>query len=127
MPERIQRRRTKGFKMPENTVSVTRPGEWGNPFVVGGWYKIGNGQPGYSWTRCLDESLAKKTGYTKLETVEQCIEWYRNLLRLYPIREERLLRIRGKNLACFCPLGQPCHADVLLELANATPSRKPAQ
>ena len=26
--------------------------------------------------------------------------------------------LRGKNLACFCPLDQPCHADVLLELAN---------
>jgi hypothetical protein len=24
----------------------------------------------------------------------------------------------GKSLACFCPLDQPCHADVLLEIAN---------
>ena len=28
-------------------------------------------------------------------------------------------RLRGKNLACFCPLDQPCHADVLLEIANS--------
>lgn len=35
MPVRIQRKRTKGWKMPENTVSVTRPGKWGNPFKVG--------------------------------------------------------------------------------------------
>lgn len=26
--------------------------------------------------------------------------------------------LAGKNLACWCPLDQPCHADVLLELAN---------
>jgi len=32
MPKRIQRRRTKGWKMPENTVCVTRPGMFGNPF-----------------------------------------------------------------------------------------------
>jgi hypothetical protein len=31
-PVRIQRKRTKGWKMPPNTVSVTRPGKWGNPF-----------------------------------------------------------------------------------------------
>jgi hypothetical protein len=31
----------------------------------------------------------------------------------------RLLDLRGKNLACWCRLDQPCHADVLLELANA--------
>ena len=33
MPERIQRQRTKGWKMPPNTVSVCRPGKWGNPFT----------------------------------------------------------------------------------------------
>lgn len=27
--------------------------------------------------------------------------------------------LRGKNLACWCALDQPCHADVLLEVANA--------
>lgn len=26
--------------------------------------------------------------------------------------------LRGKDLACWCPLDQPCHADVLLRLAN---------
>jgi hypothetical protein len=37
-----------------------------------------------------------------------------------------LVQLRGKNLACYCRIGQPCHADVLLELANrATRSRKP--
>ena len=41
-PERIQRKRTKGWKMPENTVSVCRPGKWGNPFRVGGHFMVGD-------------------------------------------------------------------------------------
>ena len=32
MPKRIQRKRTKGWRLPPNTVCVTRPGKWGNPF-----------------------------------------------------------------------------------------------
>jgi hypothetical protein len=31
--------------------------------------------------------------------------------------------LRGKDLACWCPLDQPCHADVLLELANPVAER----
>jgi hypothetical protein len=31
---------------------------------------------------------------------------------------EQMADLRGKNLACWCPLDQPCHADVLLEIAN---------
>lgn len=34
-PQRIQRKRTKGWKMPENTVYVGRPSKWGNPFTIG--------------------------------------------------------------------------------------------
>jgi hypothetical protein len=46
-------------------------------------------------------------------------------LRLYRLHAEGFdvaaLRrdLAGKDLACWCPLGQPCHADVLLELANS--------
>lgn len=35
MPKRIQRKRVKGWRMPENTISVTRPGIWGNPYKEG--------------------------------------------------------------------------------------------
>lgn len=39
-----------------------------------------------------------------------------------PTVEEIQTKLRGHNLACWCPLSQPCHADVLLEIANgATP------
>lgn len=105
-PVRIQLSRARGWRMPENTVSVARPGPLGNPFVVG------------------------KDG-----TREYCVELYRRLLAGYlcltagPSIEEqeativevrkRLPGLRGKNLACWCRNdGKPCHADVLLELAN---------
>jgi hypothetical protein len=85
-PERIQRKRSKGWRMPENTVSVTRPGKWGNPFEVG----------------------------PELSAAEAVRLFEENILPGLPVHE-----LRGKNLACFCPLGSPCHADLLLRSANA--------
>ena len=89
-PKRIQRKRTKGWKMPPNTVYVGRPTKWGNP------YKI------------------EKYG------LELALRNYRR--RMEGIRQIAGLdfeQLRGKDLACWCPLDQPCHADVLLEIANA--------
>lgn len=85
MPERIQRKRTKGWKMPPNTVSVCRPGRWGNPFT------FANSGHVHPVLRFACEVAP--------------------LLDVSPLR--------GKNLACFCPLDVDCHGDVLLELANA--------
>jgi len=89
MPERIQRKRIKGWKMPENTVSVTRPGRYGNPFIVG---RDGTAQ------ECIDKFLQAMPAFAKMA-----------------YRQE----LRGKNLACWCKIGDPCHADVLLRIANA--------
>lgn len=116
MPERIQRKRTAGWKMPKNTVSVTRPGRWGNPFVVGGWFKVGPGagRPGMIWCQALSEEYADSS-FSKIESVEQSVEFYRLMLRRYP---RDLSALRGKNLMCWCAIGLPCHADVLLEVAN---------
>jgi hypothetical protein len=86
--DRIQRKRTKGWKMPENTFYVGRPTKWGN------MYKIG------------------RDG-TAVEVVEK-YEWWLT----FTGRIDEIAELRGKNLACFCPLDQPCHADVLLRLAK---------
>lgn len=96
-PIRIQRKRTKGFKFPPNTVSVTRPGRWGNQF------KIGDGLPGMP--------------SIKMDAVDvvMCFELFIPEFAVEAARKE----LRGKNLACFCALDKPCHANVLLELANA--------
>jgi hypothetical protein len=91
MPIRIQRKRTKGWRMPPNTVYVGRPAKWGNPFIgerAGAVHLYGAWMSG----------------------------WYNaTLLPMRPNFDE----LRGKDLACWCPLDQLCHADVLLELANS--------
>lgn len=111
MPKRIQRKRTKGWKMPENTVYVGRPTKWGNPF------KVSNGD-------CDHPDCGPKSH--PLITAQKAVDAFRNNLpgilkvisRQKRFSGDPLAELRGKNLACFCPLNQPCHADVLLEIAN---------
>jgi hypothetical protein len=93
-PVRIQLRRTKGWRMPENTVSVARPGRWGNPFRAG------------------DATIPDAA-----EAVHRFRRWIVDRMVVGPTPPD-LTPLRGKNLGCWCPIGQPCHADVLLELAN---------
>ena len=86
--KRIQQKRMKGWRKPPNTVCVSRPSKWGNPFK-------------------LEE-----------QGRERAVALYRKWLttgkgKCLPIEE-----LRGKNLACYCKLADPCHADVLLEIAN---------
>lgn len=116
-PQRIQRKRSKGWKMPENTVYVGRPTDWVNMFRVGEFAKIGKGRgtPGFSYLCCWESKYADET-YTEIKSTQQAVEMYREYLRRYPAIN--IAELRGKNLACWCPLDQPCHADVLLELAN---------
>ena len=102
MPVRIQRKRTAGWKMPENTVSVTRPGKWGNPFKIGDKIRDPNSGKVIKTLRTLDDVLL----------------WYKNYLRYRMMHEEIKKELKGKNLACFCAEGQPCHADILLKIAN---------
>lgn len=95
-PRRIQLRRTKGWRMPDRTIKVDRTTMWGNPFRVG--------------DPCVPDAAA-------------ALAWYRACVRNDPGMRWRMIRagvadLRGYNLACWCPLDAPCHADVLLELAN---------
>lgn len=115
MPERIQRKRSRGWRMPENTVVVTRGTKHGNPFRVGGWFKVGRGRgfPGMAWCEALDERYA--AGFTKIKTAAQAVEFYKLYVERYKID---LSELRGKNLACWCAVGEPCHADFQLEVAN---------
>jgi hypothetical protein len=94
MPKRIQLRRTKGWRKPEGAIVVARPSRWGNPFSVGP----------------RDEGGM---------TPEQAVNAYRYFFALNPFLVDAARRhLAGRDLACWCPLDQPCHADVLLELAN---------
>jgi hypothetical protein len=101
-PQRIQRKRTRGWKMPPNTVYVGRPTKWGNP------YRVGDGlcKTAIDVVWFFESWLIDGTNYTSEQTAPEIAE----------IRRE----LAGKNLACFCALDEPCHADVLLRIANET-------
>ena len=95
-PVRVQLRLTKGWRMPPNTVSVARPGRWGNYYRIGG-------------------PVFREKGFGKVKDAAEAVELFR---RLCAPHMTDIAQIRGKNLACWCEIGEPCHADVLLELAN---------
>ena len=122
-PQRIQRKRTKGWRMPEGAVYVGRPSKWGNPYPVD----------------CVVS--ARVMGRVRQWTVEsrrEAVALFRRWLDRDPFvptsgfnvhrTAPSLLNVRaelaGKDLVCWCPLvdGEggrvPCHADVLLEIAN---------
>jgi len=115
-PKRIQRQRTKGWRMPENTVYVGRPTKWGNPFRRGVW--IEHDSPLAPYVGIEDWAGLSRI---RLSTAQQAVTAHWNWLMEYPplMAALALGELRGKDLACWCPLDQPCHADVLLEWANS--------
>ena len=99
MPKRIQRKRTKGWRMPDNCVCVSRPTKWGNPF------RAGDDHPHYPG---IPMSPA------------HAVEFYRGYLRDRPELVEQIrMELSGKDVACWCSLDAVCHGDVLLEIANS--------
>jgi hypothetical protein len=104
-PIRVQLSRRKGWRMPDNTVTVARPGPWGNPFVVGK-----HGDAAY----CVDLYKALLAGLLRVGTDPDIAA----LERTRQFVAENAAELSGKNLACWCKPGAPCHADVLLEIAN---------
>lgn len=96
MPERIQRKRTKDWQMPKGAVYVGRPTKWGNPWKIGDF------------------------GMSREDVVREHRLWLvRTLAFDHPFRRQFIGELRGKDLVCWCPTDLPCHADTLLEFANA--------
>ena len=118
-PQRIQLSRKRGWRMPDNTVSVARPGHWGNPYnvdvygrarAISLFRETAAGRWSPDVVAGLDKALAKATH-------DAHCAW---LKRIGGRPQERARsELRGRNLACWCPIGSECHADVLLELANS--------
>ena len=113
-PRRIQRRRTAGWRLPVNAVIVSRPSRFGNPFTLKAAVEAEMGDP----------HSACATNYAEWLRVGTEGGWYEEAYRIgrqiYDRRRilANLHLLRGKDLACTCPLDKPCHADVLLKLAN---------
>lgn len=113
-PQRIQLRRTKGWRKPEGAIVVSRPSKWGNPFVIGATVHYG---PAYSGRDITVRDAAHAVGLFR-----QWMSQSANRVSLWL----DLPDLRGHDLACWCKPGDPCHADVLLELAN-TPAAVPSE
>jgi hypothetical protein len=103
MPQRIQRERIRGWRKPPNSVIVDRTSRYGNPHRIGFCLVCGV-------THSREDAIAEFRAEIRAKLYEQ---------------PDALDPLRGKDLICFCRLDQACHADVLLELANATTATKP--
>jgi hypothetical protein len=97
-PHRVQLSRKAGWKKPGDTVVVARPTKWGNPFVPG-----------------KDGIPDRETAVRLFREATEAPGWTIGRMTAEIVRRE----LRGKNLACWCSLDGPCHADVLLKIANA--------
>ena len=106
-PKRIQRKRTRGWKMPERAIYVGRPTRWGNPYSASGETTTAAAVQMY---RSMIDRHAN--GTRSCSDSDYLSVWDKDITR--HIRE----CLAGRDLACWCPLDQPCHADVLLEIAN---------
>ena len=115
-PKRMQLSRRAGFNLQEASLAlnglpaklVTRPGKWGNPFTI--------------------DDTAKRYGLDReaaqAKAVELCGQWLSGSIdpslspEAAPSRDQIRVELAGYNLACWCRAGTPCHADVLIEMAN---------
>lgn len=114
-PKRIQRKRTKGSRLPAGTLCVTRPGPLGNPFPVGMWFR--KVAPDWMVWTCGDSPYF---GNEQVRDLPHSLELFKDYAKhraqwqptwLDPVRAARFI-------ACWCKEGAPCHADILIELAN---------
>ena len=114
-PRRIQRKRTKGWRLPSNTVCVSRPSKWGNPFrviydrVTKTWGVFHDGE------MCVGNDSYP----TKHQAMSCAVAMFCGYYSVPFLHHDVQSSLRGKNLACWCPPGMPCHTDVLLAIANA--------
>jgi hypothetical protein len=95
--QRLQRSRRAGARLPSDAIVVTRPTKWGNPHPL----ELGRSE---AVRRFREDLLAGRLAVTVADAITE---------------------LRGRDLACYCPLDEPCHADVLIELANTAKRTSP--
>lgn len=111
-PVRIQLSRAKGFDLQAasralnglEAVVCSRPGPFGNPFVQ----------------RSDGTAMSRAEATLHFRAQLEHYGWFVPTRRRRSVTIADIQRLlRGKNIACFCPVdGEPCHGDVLLEVAN---------
>lgn len=116
--KRIQKKNTKGWRMPKNSVYVGSSSKWKNPFRVGGEFMLGDLDNEKSWMKMIwCEKLIPNYDprFTRIENKQQSVEMFKKLMSLRPIDVKPL---KGKILVCQDADDEPSHADVLLDMVN---------
>jgi Domain of unknown function (DUF4326) len=110
-PTRIQLSRAKGWRMPPNTVKVDRTTRWGNPFDLK--------QTSICFLAVTSAFPAPFVGLHQRPSAGRSVDLFTARVQAQLEADRDYLEpLRGKNLACWCKVGTPCHGDVLLQLAN---------
>ncbi len=123
---RIQRKRTRGFKMPIDSVYVGRGSKWGNPFKITGdmvyvdaghrrkildkWvlYYDSGGHTTRDVVKLFKDLVMDSNSHEVESEIKERFKWMHDNIKI----------LEGKKLACWCSLDSCCHADVLIELSN---------
>ncbi|GGW15819.1 hypothetical protein GCM10018980_51400 [Streptomyces capoamus] len=132
-PQRIQRKRTPGWTTPLDGQGraakyVGRGTRWGNPCTQVRMPAL----DGSDWERegRLGKTSGQQHAYVHPDktitwhlvqdaTREQAVAMFRDWLNQRPdLAQAARTELTGRDLMCWCPLDEPCHADVLLEIAN---------
>jgi len=129
-PKRIQRECTRGWRMPDGAIYVGRPSEWGNPYDI---VQFADTELDYD-ARGVLRSLRRVEWMVRSpdgewvsdyitdlsEARRRAAEWFEEAIVAFALlyKPDWLEPLRGHDLACWCPLDHPCHADVLLRYAN---------
>lgn len=129
MPDRVQLRRTKGWRIPEGCRKVDRSTRYGNPFHV--WRS-----PSGAWAVRLTGGELLVDASSRERAARASVDLFGLLMNVddrparvhlagrsfampaYPTLDELVDELRGLDLACWCPIGSPCHADTILEVVN---------
>lgn len=117
MPERVQMSRQRPWRAEHpDAVIVARPSEFGNVFHA---YRHCKGRGGDWGVEDILDGRSVGHGWTRRGALQFAVGAYRAWVEEHPAFIETIrLNLAGRDLACWCPLDEPCHADVLLELAN---------
>lgn len=128
MPDRITLSRKSGWQKPAAAVVVSRPTIWGNPWDPRGYlHCLGTSHPIHQpmtahqavsqyrdWLGIGHAaiSIMPALNFSAADTVADHLHGRRQIIL------SRLHELRGRDLCCWCKPGTPCHADILMEMAN---------
>lgn len=120
MPERVQLSRTRGWRKPPGMIVVSRPSRWGNPIKA---LDVGSQYPSLDDRQVAtlivrDFKVLAERGHLGFPNWRHFGGERGPVAWTYPPVAEIREQLGGRDLGCWCPLAMPCHADVLLRIAN---------